>query len=532
MRRKTIVTLLAAVALTAAPLAAPTLVHAADPTPTTTAIPPVPTDDIGFGYQLPDGLTRVYSYGTPIDLLTQKYTIGQGGAKTFNQFLTTIKDKLVTNPVGKFTAVTSDGQGPVRTITIDPSVFDLDHYAADQQRTYAAQFDTPGSFNFTFEAKDSANNQRLPIVIPVIINEPATGTPITTSWSAFTAIDHGSTFNPLSDIAFAQSEQDKTPVVADHIKVDSNVDTAAPGFYTVLYTVTNTAGTQRIFVRHITVTGETAPTLFGQKDGTTLATSTDPFKAILTLPATAKPVTLQGLLHDALAKTQILATGSVAVYSALPASNDNPQSRAITADDRLSGTTGLANLAQVVKDPSAAGQYQWPVTVTNNQAAVSRFKIPFTISSTLTYVPAKQTVTVIAPAGTAIYQDAATTQAVSDTRANFATAWRSYGAVRNSAGQTVAYNLGGSQYIPARAVTTKGSAQWTYGTVKVTVPNHPTWGAAIYTQAGKLLKILPANSTWQTYGRWTNDHGTTYYSLGGDQFLPAQYAQFTPQSKR
>jgi hypothetical protein len=35
-------------------------------------------------------------------------------------------------------------------------VFDLDHYAADQQRTYAAQFDTPGSFNFTFEAKDSA----------------------------------------------------------------------------------------------------------------------------------------------------------------------------------------------------------------------------------------------------------------------------------------------------------------------------------------------------------------------------------------
>ena len=138
--------------------------------------------------------------------------------------------------------------------------------------------------------------------------------------------------------------------------------------------------------------------------------------------------------------------------------------------------------------------------------------------------------------GATIYSNANTTQATNRTLAN-GTKWQIFG-VRKVQGDTLAYNLGGSQWVKASDVliaggsnnnnpstnTNQSSEVKTSGTFVVRVPDHPTWATVLWnhdaTQHGELLK---AGSAWKVYAS-KQINGKTYYRLGtNEQWVRAEY---------
>lgn len=95
---------------------------------------------------------------------------------------------------------------------------------------------------------------------------------------------------------------------------------------------------------------------------------------------------------------------------------------------------------------------------------------------------------------------------------------------------------------PAKPVATTGAGA-KLGTAHINYPS--SYGIQIWTKAGKKVvynatdakaagkkvgdaKKLPGQSNWKVFNSTYKANGTTYYCLGGDQYIDAAYVTFTP----
>lgn len=158
---------------------------------------------------------------------------------------------------------------------------------------------------------------------------------------------------------------------------------------------------------------------------------------------------------------------------------------------------------------------QYGYATDNVNVAVS----PTADNNGLTITPASGVVTIFSANGTHIFNDAAMSSNTGRTLA-FGTQWQYNAVVKDQDGTIVGYNVGGSQFVPASAVTTNGNVQ--KGTFTVRYPANPTWGIAVYNSDLAVQKIIKPGSQWQTFGSQKID-GNTYYNLGGNQWARADY---------
>ncbi|MFT8861257.1 SLAP domain-containing protein [Schleiferilactobacillus harbinensis] len=131
------------------------------------------------------------------------------------------------------------------------------------------------------------------------------------------------------------------------------------------------------------------------------------------------------------------------------------------------------------------------------------------------------TANVVNGQGTTIYSDPTTTTSTGKTL-DYGTAWKVYGVVKNSAGTVLAYNLGGKQYVKASDVSSTAVSNQA-GVFTVKYPSNPTWSIAVYNSDLKVQKLIPAGSTWTTFGVKTLKDGKSYYNVGGDQWVRTDY---------
>ena len=131
------------------------------------------------------------------------------------------------------------------------------------------------------------------------------------------------------------------------------------------------------------------------------------------------------------------------------------------------------------------------------------------------------TANVVNGQGTTIYSDPTTTTSTGKTL-DYGTAWKVYGVVKNSAGTVLAYNLGGKQYVKASDVSSTAVSNQA-GVFTVKYPSNPTWSIAVYNSDLKVQKLIPAGSTWMTFGVKTLKDGKSYYNVGGDQWVRTDY---------
>lgn len=123
--------------------------------------------------------------------------------------------------------------------------------------------------------------------------------------------------------------------------------------------------------------------------------------------------------------------------------------------------------------------------------------------------------------GAAVFSDP-TTSTATGRSLDLGSAWKVYGAVKNSAGTVLAYNLGGKQYVKASDVSsTPVSTQG--GVFTVRYPANNKWSIAVYNSSLKVQKLIPAGSTWTTFGVKTLKDGKSYYNVGGDQWVRTDY---------
>lgn len=131
------------------------------------------------------------------------------------------------------------------------------------------------------------------------------------------------------------------------------------------------------------------------------------------------------------------------------------------------------------------------------------------------------TANVVNGQGTTVYSDPTTTTSTGKTL-DYGTAWKVYGVVKNSAGTVLAYNLGGKQYVKASDVSSTAVSNQA-GVFTVKYPSNPTWSIAVYNSDLKVQKLIPAGSTWTTFGVKTLKDGKSYYNVGGDQWVRTDY---------
>lgn len=131
------------------------------------------------------------------------------------------------------------------------------------------------------------------------------------------------------------------------------------------------------------------------------------------------------------------------------------------------------------------------------------------------------TANVVNGQGTTVYSDPTTTTSTGKTL-DYGSAWKVYGVVKNSAGTVLAYNLGGKQYVKASDVSSTAVSNQA-GVFTVKYPSNPTWSIAVYNSDLKVQKLIPAGSTWTTFGVKTLKDGKSYYNVGGDQWVRTDY---------
>ncbi|MBO3091739.1 hypothetical protein J5F27_07355 [Schleiferilactobacillus harbinensis] len=136
-------------------------------------------------------------------------------------------------------------------------------------------------------------------------------------------------------------------------------------------------------------------------------------------------------------------------------------------------------------------------------------------------IPNSGVVSIISPYGARVYSDAAMTK---DTGRVLPQGARyQYNNEVYTKGQLTAFNVGGSQFISVADIATQIPLYGGSGTFTVRYPANPRWGVAVLDSNLQVLKIIPAGAHWRSYGIGILSDGRTYYSLGGNQWVPTDY---------
>lgn len=196
-------------------------------------------------------------------------------------------------------------------------------------------------------------------------------------------------------------------------------------------------------------------------------------------------------------------------------------------------STDLANITPIVGRPTSAGTYYLLFSLANPSGTPST-SIALRKGATTVYYVARKvvvgdyseasasgTANVVNGQGTTVYSDPTTSTSTGKTL-DYGTAWKVYGVVKNSAGTVLAYNLGGKQYVKASDVSSTAVSNQA-GVFTVKYPANPTWAIAVYNSDLKVQKLIPAGSTWTTFGVKTLKDGKSYYNVGGDQWVRTDY---------
>jgi hypothetical protein len=162
-----------------------------------------------------------------------------------------------------------------------------------------------------------------------------------------------------------------------------------------------------------------------------------------------------------------------------------------------------------------AGAYTINYTITNAYGRTATLTRTITVAvNGPTESKTSGVVYVINNAGAVLYSDSATSISLGRTLI-IATAWKYYGIVKDANGRIIAYNLVGKQYVKASDVSTSPFAD--RGIFTVRYPKNANWSVAVYDSHLNVLKLIPARSSWLTYGTQTLADGRTYFNLGGNQ---------------
>jgi hypothetical protein len=136
-------------------------------------------------------------------------------------------------------------------------------------------------------------------------------------------------------------------------------------------------------------------------------------------------------------------------------------------------------------------------------------------------IPNSGVVSIISPYGARVYSDAAMTK---DTGRVLPQGARyQYNNEVYTKGQLTAFNVGGNQFISVADIATQIPLYRGSGTFTVRYPANPRWGVAVLDSNLQVLKIIPAGTHWRSYGIGILSDGRTYYSLGGNQWVPTDY---------
>ena len=175
-----------------------------------------------------------------------------------------------------------------------------------------------------------------------------------------------------------------------------------------------------------------------------------------------------------------------------------------------------------------AGAYTINYTITNAYGRTATLTRTITVAvNGPTESKTSGVVYVINNAGAVLYSDSATSISLGRTLI-IATAWKYYGIVKDANGRIIAYNLGGKQYVKASDVSTSPFAD--RGIFTVRYPKNANWSVAVYDSHLNVLKLIPARSSWLTYGTQTLADGRTYFNLGGNQWVRTDYGYWRAQT--
>ena len=175
-----------------------------------------------------------------------------------------------------------------------------------------------------------------------------------------------------------------------------------------------------------------------------------------------------------------------------------------------------------------AGAYTINYTITNAYGRTATLTRTITVAvNGPTESKTSGVVYVINNAGAVLYSDSATSISLGRTLI-IATAWKYYGIVKDANGRIIAYNLGGKQYVKASDVSTSPFAD--RGIFTVRYPKNANWSVAVYDSHLNVLKLIPARSSWLTYGTQTLADGRTHFNLGGNQWVRTDYGYWRAQT--
>lgn len=109
-------------------------------------------------------------------------------------------------------------------------------------------------------------------------------------------------------------------------------------------------------------------------------------------------------------------------------------------------------------------------------------------------------------------------------------AWNAYGKATDESGQTW-YNLGGNQWVSAQYVALDKAKDYAYqkvrgiGTAKVDKGKIALWNRPSFD--GSITRMISSGTRWQIYGEASGGGSSTWYDLGGSQWIDGQYMDFS-----
>lgn len=109
-------------------------------------------------------------------------------------------------------------------------------------------------------------------------------------------------------------------------------------------------------------------------------------------------------------------------------------------------------------------------------------------------------------------------------------AWNAYGKATDESGQTW-YNLGGNQWVSAQYVALNKAKDYAYqkvrgiGTAKVDKGKIALWNRPSFN--GSIVRMISSGTRWQIYGEASGGGSSTWYDLGGSQWIDGQYMDFS-----
>ena len=109
-------------------------------------------------------------------------------------------------------------------------------------------------------------------------------------------------------------------------------------------------------------------------------------------------------------------------------------------------------------------------------------------------------------------------------------AYNAYGKATDESGQAW-YNLGGNQWVSAQYVALSKAKDYAYqkvrgiGTTKVDKGKIALWNRPSFN--GSITRMISSGTRWQIYGEASGGGSSTWYDLGGNQWIDGQYMDFS-----